>query len=351
MIACATAWDSETPVLRAKLEAHAAVGAELAVIPGELDEALALKTRLLRGGERRCGATFKAASELERHARRAARRARAWAKWYEQAYACSHGVQTCSSSDTALFKTAATKALAQQSQGAFFCAKAETTSDAVLRLEDERSDALSALEKCARRASHQAFVPRSRTYPPRDDAQKFGGGAQQFGGPAPLCLLSGERLRREHEHCDDADSLLLEETASSPDERVVVEARAATVAVAVAELKPASPGYLLSVGDYMYAFGTSGVKSNAGLAQRHFPRWSSEDSVAEVSQQPLQRAAVASHKAAAPASTRPLSVPPRLTDAKSPPTDDAQSTVERLRRAVRRLDAKLEHAKKARRRE
>ena len=69
-LAAADAWDADAGLARAKVDARDAAGAELAAIPRELDDALALKRRLLRAADRRCAAARPAAAAVAHVANR-----------------------------------------------------------------------------------------------------------------------------------------------------------------------------------------------------------------------------------------------------------------------------------------
>ena len=142
----AATWDADGDLARAKLDAHGAVGAELAAIPRELDEALRLKGKLLRSGEARCRATRNSAKFLARVAWTLCKRAKRWDAWYEAA--------------------------ALPRRGPALVAAADAAVDRVLSLEDRKTDALGALDKSARRARRlnaPMGVHRSSTFPPRDE--------------------------------------------------------------------------------------------------------------------------------------------------------------------------------------
>ena len=122
--ASAAEWDDRSDEGVARLEAHAAVGAELAVIPRELDDALALKKRLLTAAQKRCEKATSNAAGLQLLASVLRRRAMTWARYLED-----HD------------KDAVRR----------LCAFADDARDRLLQLEDARVDVISALETVNRR--------------------------------------------------------------------------------------------------------------------------------------------------------------------------------------------------------
>jgi len=125
-LAAARIWDDAVDDRRARLEAHSAVGRELSVIPGELDEALKLKKRLLQAGHARCVESKKYAQRLSTLCTALASRAKAWTDHYISIKSAKKSTQR-------------------------LCQKADDTRDAMLYLEDARVDLSSALEKLRRR--------------------------------------------------------------------------------------------------------------------------------------------------------------------------------------------------------
>ncbi|KAJ8610544.1 hypothetical protein CTAYLR_009743 [Chrysophaeum taylorii] len=132
-LAAAVLWDEGTSLVQAKLDAHAAVGNELAVIPRELEHALALKARLLRAAERRCSEAYAGFGLLAAVASRLRRRAATW-----RAYLGARN---------------------QAALAAALCDAAAAARNAVVAIEDLRTDTLSALEKLARRRRANFFKP------------------------------------------------------------------------------------------------------------------------------------------------------------------------------------------------
>ena len=160
-LAAADAWDADAALARAKVDARDAAGAELAAIPRELDDALALKRRLLRAADRRCAAARAAAAAVADVARRLGRRAARWAAWYAAA--------------------------AAPTRGAALVAAAERASDAALALEDRRTDVASALDKATRRARTRTRGPRGDAPPatPAPARDLFSGSFEDLFGGAP----------------------------------------------------------------------------------------------------------------------------------------------------------------------
>ena len=207
-LAAADAWDADAALARAKVDARDAAGAELAAIPRELDDALALKRRLLRAADRRCAAARAAAAAVADVARRLGRRAARWAAWYAAA--------------------------AAPTRGAALVAAAEQASDAALALEDRRTDVASALDKATRRARTRARGPRGDAppAPPPPARDLFSGSLEDLFGGAPAAAAPPSRGSGAAAAGDDVAALAA--TLADVEAQLAVARRARRRAVAEA---------------------------------------------------------------------------------------------------------------------
>ena len=208
-LAAADAWDADAALARAKVDARDATGAELAAIPRELDDALALKRRLLHAADRRCATARAAAAAVADVARRLGRRAARWAAWYAVA--------------------------AAPTRGAALVAAAERASDAALALEDRRTDVASALDKATRRARTRARAASGdAALPPSPPARDlFAGSFEDLFGGAPAARAATAASRGSGAAAGD-DVAALAATFADVEAELAVARRARRRAVAEA---------------------------------------------------------------------------------------------------------------------
>lgn len=162
-LAAATLWDEGISLCKAKLDAHAAIGRELSIIPCELDQALALKRRLLRAAENRCLEVSLRVRIILSVIAALQRRARAWAVYLNTGDAVKRAVSLCK--------------------------KAAIARDDVVAIEDQKSDAIAAIEKVARRRRAACSLDRRRIACSRQES--CGAGWVETGAANPTTAESG----------------------------------------------------------------------------------------------------------------------------------------------------------------